>query len=82
VQLFIPGIRIFSYPSMFHYSWRRKVPDFGPLEKTVVEELKETNTPGAVISVIQDGNILFEKGFGISSVETKLPVSPAKRITS
>ena len=52
-----------------------KVPDFSVLEKTVLEELKETNTPGAAISVIQDGNILFEKGFGVSSLETKLPVS-------
>lgn len=53
-----------------------KAPDFSLLEKTVLEELKETNTPGAAISVIQDGKTLFEKGFGVSSVETKIPVSP------
>lgn len=43
--------------------------DFGELEKVILAELKETNTPGAAVAVIKDGRVIFSKGFGVMSVE-------------
>jgi CubicO group peptidase (beta-lactamase class C family) len=43
--------------------------DFVELEKVILEELKETNTPGAAVAVIRDGRVVFSKGFGVMSVE-------------
>ena len=43
---------------------------FAELERTVVEEIKATNTPGAAVAIIKDGRLVFAKGFGVGSVET------------
>ena len=51
-------------------------PDFGQLEKTVLEELKETNTPGATVAIVSSDRIVYSKGFGISNVETGAPMTP------
>lgn len=53
----------------------RKV-DFSPLENVALEELKETNTPGAAVAIISGDRVVFAKGFGVSSVETGSPVTP------
>jgi CubicO group peptidase (beta-lactamase class C family) len=50
--------------------------DFSALEKVIEDELTETNTPGAAIAVIKDGRVVFAKGFGVASVETKTPITP------
>jgi CubicO group peptidase (beta-lactamase class C family) len=50
--------------------------DFGELEKVILEELKETGTPGAAVAVIKDGRVIFAKGFGVASVETGGAVTP------
>lgn len=51
-------------------------PDFSSLEKVVLEELKETNTPGAAVAVVSSDRILFARGFGTSNIETGTPVRP------
>ena len=50
--------------------------DFRALEKVALEELKETNTPGAAVAIVSGDGVVYEKGFGISDVETGSPVTP------
>ncbi len=52
------------------------VPDFLPLEKTILEELRETKTPGAAIAVVLGDRVIYSRGFGVASVETNEPVRP------
>lgn len=51
-------------------------PDFSELERVVLDELKETNTPGAAIAVVSGDRVVFAKGFGVSNTETGAPVTP------
>ena len=44
--------------------------DFSELDKLVPEELKEKNTPGAVITVVSGDQVVYQKAFGIANVET------------
>src|SRR5262245_31407939 len=48
---------------------------FDELESTVQTEMKNTNTPGVAVAVIRGDAVVFAKGFGVASVETKNPVS-------
>lgn len=50
--------------------------DFAELEKVVLKELEDTNTPGAAVAVIRDDRVIYAKGFGVACVETKGPVTP------
>ncbi len=50
--------------------------DFRELEKVALEELKETNTPGAAILIVSGDRVVFAKGFGVSDIETGTPVTP------
>lgn len=49
--------------------------DFNELKKTIVEELKEKNTPGAAIALVKGDRIIFARGFGVRSIETGEPVT-------
>jgi CubicO group peptidase (beta-lactamase class C family) len=49
--------------------------DFSELEKIILAELKQTNTPGAAVAVVSGGRVVFAKGFGVASVETGAPVT-------
>jgi CubicO group peptidase (beta-lactamase class C family) len=46
------------------------------LEQLAIQEMKATNTPGAAIAVVRDGNVAWSKGLGFASIETRQPVSP------
>lgn len=50
--------------------------DFSELEKLVPEELKERNTPGAVIAIISGDRVIYQKAFGLANVETKAEMQP------
>jgi hypothetical protein len=47
--------------------------DFREMEKVVAAELKETNTPGAARAIVSGDRIVYEKGFGVSDIETGTP---------
>ncbi len=49
--------------------------DFSELEKVAIEELTETNTPGAAIAIVSGDRIIFAKGFGVANIETAVPVT-------
>lgn len=44
--------------------------DFSELDRLVPEELKEKNTPGAVIAVVSGNQVIYQKAFGVANVET------------
>jgi CubicO group peptidase (beta-lactamase class C family) len=50
--------------------------DFSELDKLVPSELKEKNTPGAVITVISGDQIVYKKAFGVANVETNAEMQP------
>jgi len=35
------------------------------------------DTPGAAIAVVQNGNIIYKKGYGIANLEYDIPISPS-----
>jgi CubicO group peptidase (beta-lactamase class C family) len=50
--------------------------DFGELDKLVPEELKEKNTPGAVITIVSGDQVIYQKAFGVANVETNTAMQP------
>jgi len=50
--------------------------DFSPLEAVAQSELRDTKTPGAAIAIVLGDRVIYERGFGVASVETNEPVRP------
>ncbi|HKW31887.1 MAG TPA: serine hydrolase domain-containing protein, partial [Candidatus Acidoferrum sp.] len=46
------------------------------LDGLIPQQIEKGDIAGAVIAVVKDGKVLFEKGYGYSDVEKKTPVSP------
>jgi CubicO group peptidase (beta-lactamase class C family) len=46
------------------------------LENVALEEMKAAGIPGAAIGIVSRGQVLFAKGFGVTSVEDGFPVTP------
>ena len=46
------------------------------LDALIPSQLQNRNIAGAVVSVVKDGNVLFQKGYGYADVEAKTPVLP------
>jgi len=57
------------------FGFQEHKPDFSQLEKVVLEELKETNTPGATVAIVSGDRVVYTKAFGISDVETGVPMT-------
>jgi CubicO group peptidase (beta-lactamase class C family) len=51
-------------------------PDFASLEKVALEELQQTNTPGAAVAIVQGDRIMMARGYGVANVETGEAVNP------
>jgi len=43
----------------------------------VIEKQVNFQVPGATIGIVKDGELIFAKGFGYSSLGTKQPVTPS-----
>ena len=50
------------------------------LDPIFAERMEKQHIPGAVISVVKDGKIIFTKGYGFADIEKKTPVIPDKTI--
>ncbi len=50
--------------------------DLNALESVINEELQQTRTPGAAISIVRGNRLIFAKGFGVANVETGAAVTP------
>src|SRR6476469_10212922 len=46
------------------------------LDALIPSQLRNRNVAGAVVSVVKDGQVLFQKGYGYADVEEKKPVLP------
>lgn len=46
------------------------------LDSIVPVELAATGTPGAAVAVVMDDRVVYAKGFGVASVESRDPVTP------
>ena len=46
------------------------------LDGFMPQQIEKADIAGAVVSVVKDGKVLFEKGYGYSDVEKNTPVSP------
>lgn len=44
------------------------------------QEMEQEHIPGAVVSLVRDGEILFLKGYGYANVEKKIPVVPDRTL--
>ena len=58
------------------FGLQEQQPDFSQLEKVALEELKETNAPGATVAIVSGDHVIYTKAFGISNVETRAPMTP------
>lgn len=43
-------------------------------------QMEKLHIPGAVISIVKDGRIIFTKGYGVADIEKKTPVIPDQTI--
>lgn len=50
------------------------------LDPIYAERMEKSRIPGAVISIVKDGQIIFTKGYGVADLEKKGPVVPHKTI--
>jgi len=50
------------------------------LDPIFAERMEKSHIPGAVISVVKDGKIIFTKGYGVADIEKKTPVVPDQTI--
>lgn len=46
------------------------------LDGLMPQQIERADIAGAVVSVVKDGKVFFEKGYGFADVEKKTPVSP------
>jgi CubicO group peptidase (beta-lactamase class C family) len=46
------------------------------MDKFFAQEMPKEHVPGAVVSLVKGGEILFTKGYGYANVEKKIPVDP------
>ncbi|HSK72755.1 MAG TPA: SgcJ/EcaC family oxidoreductase, partial [Pyrinomonadaceae bacterium] len=50
------------------------------LDPIFAERMQRLNIPGAVVSVVKDGKIIFAKGYGFADIDKKTPVVADKTI--
>jgi len=50
------------------------------LDKLFAEQMPKYKVPGAVISIVKDGKVIFTKGYGYADIEKKKPVDPDKTL--
>src|SRR5437660_10843257 len=50
------------------------------LDALIPSQLRNRNIAGAVMSVVKDGQVLFQKGYGYADFEAKKPVLPDKTL--
>ncbi len=74
LQILIAGILLLCI--FFTISAQTKSIDFTELEKNIESELVSSKTPGAAFAVVKDDKIVFIKGFGTTSIENGITITP------
>jgi len=49
---------------------------WGRFEKYVTDLMEKEKMPGVAIAISQNGQVIYERGFGVIDIETKEPVTP------
>jgi CubicO group peptidase (beta-lactamase class C family) len=57
---------------------RQEVASF--MDQFFNQEMEKEHTPGAVVALVKDGEILFTKGYGYANLEKKIPVVPERTL--
>ncbi|OQB21569.1 MAG: putative penicillin-binding protein PbpX [Firmicutes bacterium ADurb.Bin182] len=52
----------------------------GFMDNIITENMEKYHLPGAVYSIVQDGSVISEKGYGYSDVDNKIPVDPESTV--
>ncbi len=52
----------------------------GFINGVMADEMKSNHIPGAVVSMVKDGRLIFEKGYGYSDNENSEPVDPERTL--
>lgn len=50
------------------------------MDSTFQKKMKEDHIPGAVITVVKDGQVIFNKGYGYADLENKVPMKADKTL--
>jgi CubicO group peptidase (beta-lactamase class C family) len=50
------------------------------IDGIMAHEMKANRIPGAVVSVVKDGQLIFAKGYGYSDYENTIPVNPERTL--
>lgn len=56
---------------------KARATDLAAIERTVRAELRSTHTPGAAVTVIVGGRVVYSEGFGLANVDTGARVTPS-----
>jgi CubicO group peptidase (beta-lactamase class C family) len=52
----------------------------GFIDGVMSDEMQMNHIPGAVVAVVKDGELIFEKGYGYSDYENRVPVDPEQTL--
>jgi CubicO group peptidase (beta-lactamase class C family) len=74
----LPGKNMPSAPSQIGPTDPAELESF--LDELLGEEMAEHNIPGAAVSVVKDGQLLFAKGYGYADLENGTPVDPEQTL--
>lgn len=50
------------------------------IDRVVEQEMRSAHIPGAVVVVVKDGRIVFQRGYGVGNTETRRPVDPRRTV--
>jgi CubicO group peptidase (beta-lactamase class C family) len=64
-------------PAVLSAQPRAATLDTAAIEAVLRQEMRATRSPGVAIAVVQRGRVVYARGFGVASVETREPVTPA-----
>lgn len=51
-------------------------PSFAALERTVLAEMRAQHVPGVQVAIVKDGRLVYDRAFGVASVETREKLTP------
>ena len=63
-QSFLVFLLLLSLANPASFAAQEQPPDFSQLERVLLDELKETNTPGATVAIVSGDRIIYKKAFG------------------
>jgi CubicO group peptidase (beta-lactamase class C family) len=69
----------FALLCIFDTSSAQEKPDQDEIEAkidSIFQKWSTTDSPGAAIAIVQDGDLIFKKGYGMSNLEYDIPIRP------